>query len=162
MSLPTSFYGQTINDNTLKPSGNPETGNWQVPVTTLTAANYVAKKALIDALAAAVAAIRIGNTAITTVTIERLVSGSGPAASPLAQRENKLLIRYHDITTLQKYQVSIPTFDLTLLAGNSEFLALGAGVGAALKSAFEAIVVAPGDATHSVIMDSAQFVGRSV
>lgn len=161
MALPVSFYSQTIADNTKKGNGSPETSNWQVPVTTLTAANYVAKKALIDALAAAVAALVLGNLYISQVTIDRETGTPVPAASPLAQRENKLLLRYHDNTTFQKFQVSIPTFDLMALAGNSEFLVLTGGLGATLKSDFEAIVVSPDNSSNAVTLDSAQFVGRN-
>jgi hypothetical protein len=161
MALPVSFYTQRINDNTVRANGSPESATWSVPVTTLTAANYAAKKALIDNLAAAVADVVIGRLAGTEIVIDRELISTLPATTTLAQRENKLLCRYHDATTYQKFQVSIPTFDLTDLPANSELLDLGGGEGAALKSAFEAIVVSPDNSANSVILDSAQFVGRN-
>jgi len=93
--------------------------------------------------------------------IQTIVNPSGNASSASAQRENKLLLRYHDATSFQKFTVSIPTFDLSLLENNSEFLDLGGTEGAALKSAFEAIVKSPANSSNSVVLDSAQFVGRN-
>jgi hypothetical protein len=161
MAIPVSYYHETIYDNTVKSNGTPESGQWAVPVTTLTAANYVAKSALISALAAAVRAITLGNLNVSEVVIDRELADVNPASSSLAQRENKLLCRYHDLTSNEKYRVSIPTFDLSLLMDHSEFLDLTASGGLALKTAFEAIVVPPGDASHTVVLDSAQFVGRN-
>ncbi len=161
MAIPRSYFGETIMDSTVKDNGQPETTSWQVPVTTLTAANYVAKKTLIDALKSAVDGVIIGVVHQTAVTIDRDLISDTPASSNLAQRENKLLIRYHDNVSLNKFRVTIGTFDLTTLPAHKEFLDLTAGVGVALKDAFEAIVVSPDDDSHSVTMDSAQFVGRT-
>ncbi len=161
MALPVSFYSETINDNTVRPNGQAESATWEVPVTTLTAADYVAKKTLIDALSAAVAAFYIGNLAKTAVTIERVIESVLPASGPLAQRENKLLLRYEDATTHKKFRVSIPTFDLTTLEPFSEEVDLGSGAGDTLKRAFEAIVVSPDDAANAVLLTSANFVGRN-
>jgi len=160
MALPTSFYGQSIYDSTVKGNGQPESSSWSVPVHTLTAANYVAQSALIAALASAVAALLLGNLHQHETVIERILVSDLPAASQLAQRENKLLLRYHDVSTLEKFRVSLPTFDLTQLPLHSEFLDLTAGNGQALKTAFEAIVLSPNGA-NAVLLDSAQFVGRN-
>jgi hypothetical protein len=161
MTLPVSFVSQVLLDNTVKANGEPESASYALPVTTLTAANYVAKKALIDVLTVAVGGVTLGNVKKTEVTILRDITAASPPSNIAAQRENKLLIRYHDAITLQKYRASIPTFDLTTLPAHSEFLDLTAGVGQALKDAFEAIVVSPGDSANSVVLDSAQFVGRN-
>jgi hypothetical protein len=163
MSLPVSFYSETIADSTVKGNGSPETTTWEVPVTTLTAANYVAQQALIATLSTAVEAVILGNLAKTTITIDRVLVSGEPAATQLAQRENKLLIRYEDATTHQKFQVSIGTFDLTKLPLHSEFLDIetASTPGNDLKLAFEAIVKSPDNASNAVIMTSAQFVGRN-
>lgn len=161
MSLPVSFYSETIADNTVKSNGEPETASFSVPITTLTAANLVAQTTLINALRTAVASVVIGVLNKRETVVERVLGVSGPAGTPLAQRENKLLLRYHDTVLQKKFRTSIPTFDLTLLAGNSEFLDLVAGPGLALKTAFEAIVVSPDNSSNSVVLDSAQFVGRN-
>lgn len=161
MALPVSYWGQTLNDNTLKPNGEPESGSFRVPVITLTAANLVAQQALHAALAAAVAGVTMGTVRHTTTLLEETIGTSSPAASTLAQRENKYLCRYHDVTTGQKFRVSLPTADLAVLPNNSEFLDLTAGAGLALKDAFEDVVRSPADGSQAVSLDSVQFVGRN-
>jgi len=161
MPLPLSSFTITIADNTLKPNGEPETTSTTVPVTTLTPANVAAQITLANNLSAAIAAITLGNFLKNESVYARNVVGVGPAASTLAQRENKWLFRYHDATTYQKFQVSYGTADLSLLPDNEEFLDLTADEGLAAKTAFEAVVVSPADSTHSVILDSVQFVGRN-
>lgn len=161
MALPVSFYAQSIADNTVKGNGEPETTSWRVPVTQLTPANVAAQETLMGNLRVAVQAIILGNTFQYAEEYYISTSAKTPAASTLAQRENKWLLRYHDAVNGQKFQVSIGTADLTELPANSEFLALGAGTGAALKTAFEAVVVSPNDGSHAVVLDSVQFVGRN-
>lgn len=161
MPLPFSFWSQTMGDNTRKPNGEPETTTMSVPITTLTPANAAATETLTGNLATAIAAITLGSLIKRELTYVRTEFEKIPASSPLAQRENKWLLRYHDATSFQKASVSIGTADLTELTGNSEFLVLTSGNGAALKTAFEAVVVSPYDSTHSVILDSVQFVGRN-
>lgn len=161
MPLPLSSYSFTVADNTVKPNGEPETTTMSVPVTTLTPANVAAQITLANNLQTAVAGITLGNFLKSESTYARNLLGVGPAASNLAQRENKWLMRYHDNTTYQKFQVSIGTADLSLLPDGSEFLDLEGTEGAALKTAFEAVVVSPADSTHTVTLDSVQFVGRN-
>lgn len=161
MALPVSFWGQTLNDNTIKSNGEPENASYRVPVITLTAANLVAQQALHANLAAAVAGVTMGTVRHTTTLLDETIGTLNPAASTLAQRENKFLCRYHDVTTGQKYRVSLPTADLSTLPNNSEFLDLTTGPGAALKTAFEAVVRSPGNAANAVTLDTVQFVGRN-
>lgn len=161
MALPVSYYTETIADNTIKANGEPEIASFSVPVTTLTAANLVAQTTKINALKTAVAGVIIGNLNKSEIVLDRALGVAGPAGSVLAQRENKLLLRYHDSVTLKKFRTSVPTFDLTTLVSGSEFLDLTGGVGAALKTAFEDVVVSPDDSGHTVILDTAQFVGRN-
>lgn len=161
MALPVSYYTMTLADNTKKPNGEPETTSSQVPIITLTPANVAATLTLAGNLQTALAAIVIGRFLKREATYDRTVLGNEPAASNLAQRENKWLMRYHDATTFQKFQVSVGTADLTLLAGNSEFLDLTADEGLALKTAFEAVIVSPADSAHTVVLDTVQFVGRN-
>jgi len=162
MAQAISKYNLTINDNTLKPNGKPEAGNVSFDIVTLTTANYAATAALLATLVGAIDDIQIGQTAKTALIWEETIVSDDRAASQLAQRENKLLLRYHDNTVpAWKYTRSIPCFDLTTLPDGSEFLDLSTGVGAALKDAFEAVVVSFNDASHTVTLDSAQFVGRN-
>jgi len=161
MTVPVSYYSQTFNDNTVKGNGEPETASLQLAITTLSAANLVAKSALVDALRTAIDDLIIGVDAKHEIVFSRVITATTPATSDLAQRENKYLVRYHGATTLKKFRASIPTADLTLHMPNSEFVDISTGVGAALKSAWEAIVVSPDDSTEAVVVDSIQFVGRN-
>jgi len=162
MALPVSFYSITLADNTVKQNGEPETTTMVVPCTTLTPANVAAQVTLGGNLRVALAAVVLGNFLKNETTYARTLTGVGPAASTAAQRENKWLFRYHDETTFQKFQVSIGTADLAALPDHEEFLDLDdGGDGAALKTAFEAFVVSPSDPTHTVNLDSVQFVGRN-
>jgi len=161
MALPVSFMSLTMADNTVRSNGTPETTTISLPVTTLTAANYAAQSALIAALVTALEGVTIGNPIKDETVILRQIISASPAASSLAQRENKFLLRYHGTTLNQKFQASIGTADLTQLMPNSEFIDLTAGAGAALKSAFEAIVKSPDDSAEAVVLDSVQFVGRN-
>jgi hypothetical protein len=163
MALPVSFFSQTWADNTVKSNGEPETSNWGIAIATLTAANLVAKTALIGALETAVTGLVIGNLTKDETVVNRTVFTPGPASSPLAQRENKWLVRYHDASNSKKFRVSIPTADLTLLLPHSEFIDIltVASPGKVFADAFEGIAVSPDDDTHTTVVDSIQFVGRN-
>jgi|WetSurMetagenome_2_1015567.scaffolds.fasta_scaffold76916_2 hypothetical protein len=161
MALPLSYAAVTVADNTVKPNGEPETSTWAVPITTLTPANVAATEGLVGTLMAAVQGVTLGLNQTKAVTYSRTLLAQGPAASVLAQRENKWLARYHDATNFQKFNVSFPCADLSKLASGEEFLDLSAGVGLAVKDAFEAVVVSPNDSSHAVVLDTLQFVGRN-
>lgn len=161
MTLPVSFMTLTFNDNTLKSNGQPETGSITVPITTISAGNFTAEDTLLSTLEAAIIVLAKGTEGKREIVSHRSVVDPDAAASPLAQRENKFLIRYHGVTLLQKFQCSIPTADLTALMTNSEFVDVAAGPGNDLKLAFEAVVVSPDNSSESVILDSIQFVGRN-
>jgi len=161
MALPVSYMTETYNDNTLKKNGEPESASIRLPIAEISAANLVAKLALVAALRTAMDDIVIGVDAKQEITLKTDVFSRNRAPSQLAQRENKWLLRYHDTTTFQKYQASLPTADLTKLPDGSEFLDMAGTEGAALKAAFDAIVVSPGNGSNAVALDSAQFVGRN-
>lgn len=161
MALPVSFLTQTKSDNTLKANGDAETTSWRLPVTTINAGNFTAQATKLTTLDGAIAAITLGRTIRTATLVNVFEQAATPASDPLAQRENKWLARYHDATNGQKFQVSWGTADLSLHMANSEFLDLSTGAGAALKTAFEDVVVSPNDSSHTVVLDSVQFVGRN-
>jgi hypothetical protein len=161
MALPLSFYEITLADNTAKSNGEPETTSSAVAIITLTPSNVAATETLCGNLSAALAALVLGRFVKNSTTYARNVLGSTPASDPLAQRENKWLCRYHDNTTFKKFQVSFGTADLSKHMTNSEFVDLAAGDGLAFKTAFEAVVVSPDDAAHTITLDSMQFVGRN-
>ncbi len=162
MPLPVSFFSMKVADNTLKNNGLPETASFRVPITTISAANFAAIDAAITTLVAAVDGLIIGVVnRRTTESYTSTATNPAPSTDPLAQRENKWLVRYHDSVNGQPFQVSLPTADLSLHMANSEFVDLTVNPGLAFKTAFEAVVVAPNDAAHSVVVDSLQFVGRN-
>jgi hypothetical protein len=161
MALPVSFVSETIADNTVKGNGEPETSTLEFPIITLTAANYVAQSSAIAAAIAAIGGVILGNKLQDTTVILRESTGTGPASSNLAQRENKWLVRYHGDTLNKKFRFSIPTADLSLLPNHSEFLDLSAGAGQTLKNTLEAILRSPDDGAETCTVDSVQFVGRN-
>lgn len=161
MAIPLSYFGATVADNTQKANGEPETSSWNVAITTLTPANVAATETLCGNLLTAAQAITLGSNQNKRIVYAQTILGASPAASTAAQRENKWLCRYHDATNFKKYVVSLPCADLTKLVSGSEFLVLTGGDGAAFKTAFEAVVVPPDDSSHTVVLDSVQFVGRN-
>lgn len=163
MPLPLSYYSITIADNTLdQKTRKPEMTSTEFAISTLTPANAAATETLAGNLAAALAAVTLGNFVKNQIVYARNQSGAVvPATDPLAQRENKWLLRYHDAVNFQNYVVSVGTADLSLKMANSEFVDLTTGAGAAVKTAFEAVVVAPNDSSHATVLDSMQFVGRN-
>lgn len=96
--------------------------------------------------------------------IETIVNPSGKAASASAQRENKLLIRYHDVTNLAVLTASIPTIDLPNLVFETDandFVSLASpAFMATLVSTWAAFVTNPVTGNLTVI-DSAEYVGRN-
>jgi len=160
MALPVSFLSLTINDNTTVPK--QESATMEVAVATITAGNLVAQTALHDALIDAIDDLIIGVEAKRALIANRTLLSGLPASDPLAQKENRWLVRYHSSTDFQKFVVSIATADLTLLADGNEFLDITtvASPGLAFKTAFEAVVRDPNDVAQSVVVDSVQFVAR--
>lgn len=162
MAQPVSYYALTIADNTRNANGKPTTTRAEVPIREITAATYDAVTADAQDLRIALDALILGNVFKDDTIAQRVqIAAETPAASALAQRENKWLCRYHDNTSFDNYTVSFGTADLTKLMANSEFVDLSLGEGAAFKAAFEAVVVSPADDTHTVTLDSMQFVGRN-
>jgi len=96
--------------------------------------------------------------------IQTIVNPSGKASSPSAQRENKLLIRYHDVTTLAVMTATIPTIDLPNLVFETDandFVSLASpSFMSGLVTAWQAFVTNPVTGNLTVI-DSAQYVGRN-
>lgn len=155
-----SMYEITYNDHTLNNSGTPEKGRMKVHITDINAGNLATVATALATLLAAIQAIVIGELAHETIILSNTFSSAAPASSPLAQRENKWLVRYTDTTTHRIFKTEIPTADLSLLGSNSEFLDLSAGAGLAFKTAFEAVVKSI--AGNAVAVVSVQFVGRSL
>jgi len=160
MARPVSKASQTLQDYGTPGSGTgAEKSNWAFWITTLTAGNFAAQTGLVSTLYTAALDITLGSQAATNV-LAVATQSAVENTNPLAQRENKWLVRYHDSAST-KFTLEIPTADLSLLDGGTEFLNLAdGGPIAAFVTAFEAVVKSPDDPTLSVTIDSIQFVGR--
>lgn len=160
MARPISQASQTLQDYGTPGSGTgAEKSSWAFWTATLTAANFTAQTGLISALYTAALDITLGSQSGTRVLAVSTASAV-ENTNPLAQRENKWLVRYHDANGT-KFTLEIPTADLSLLDTGTEFLNLAdGGPIAAFVTAFEAVVKSPDDPSLAVTLDSIQFVGR--
>lgn len=126
----------------------------------LTAGNFAAQAALMDALAAATVSITLG----TKIKDERVAVVTTFAevrpTNPFAQRENKWLLRFtDDVTPNGNGSMEIPAPDLGLLDDAGVYLDLASTEGAAFKAAFEDFEVSR--LGNPVTLVSAQYVGRN-
>lgn len=136
-----------------------ETTVFRVNTTPISAANFDAQLALQVALGNAINGITLG-------TLQKIVYGNeitspGVCNDPLAQRENKWLIRYRDDVTGEPYRLELGTADLTKLDPNNRgFAQMGDGAEVdAFVTAFEAYALSPEG--NAVTVTSIQFVGRN-
>lgn len=81
----------------------------------LTAANFDAQRTLWATLLAKIDILALGNKTRSVYGIESIYVETIPSSN-LAQRENKLLVLYQDVTTGQKLTMTIPTIDLEALS----------------------------------------------
>jgi len=110
----------------------------------------------------AVDAMTVGVRSNRNVSLYTDISNSN-AASPTAQRENKMLLRYSDNVTGKGYSVTIPTLDLAnagIVAGSDNINLENPSLGYDMKLAFEAFASSPDG--NSVTLNSARFVGRNL
>lgn len=91
-----------------------------------------------------------------------LLSNARPA-SPVAQRESKFLVRYHNVVTGKKFTLEIPTADLTgrVVAGTDRALLTETNM-AAFVTAFNAFARSPENDTDAVVIDDILVVGRNL
>jgi len=85
----------------------------------MTAANFDIQKGLADDVLAACDAVSLGGDGSTQLVAEETSVAKNPAASQLAQRENKWLVSMTDSNN-NAVSVTIPCADLTLLAADGE------------------------------------------
>lgn len=160
MGLPAGVYSPF--EISLRDKGG-EIGSFGVHGLLLSAANWVANQALAAAFVAAIEGATLGVTVRWQYGNETIVNPVDKASSASAQRENKLLIRYHDVTTLEKMTASIPTISLPALVFLDEandFVALDdPAFMVALVDAWQDFVVNP-RTDNLTLVDSAEFVGR--
>jgi hypothetical protein len=156
MAAPKSMIEQSYKDY------SKETSHLRLWVTTLTAGNFAAQTALHLTLFGALDAITLGLQQKTRTIADVTVLNTTPATNPLAQRENKWLLRYHGNTTRKNFTAELPCADLTKLdTNNTDFIDKGSTEWTDLKAAFEAVVVDPDDGS-AVTLDDAEFVGRNL
>lgn len=115
----------------------------------------------ITVVVSAVDGVTLGNrqTAVFVQEVNKDAGTAGPAASPLAQREVKWLVRATDSVNSKNVQIEIPCADLSLLSGGTDFLDLGGAEAAALVTALETHVLSIDG--NPITVNSIQFVGRN-
>lgn len=151
-----SLYETSWVDYSLEPSHN------RITIVQLTAGNVVATLALLDTLLAAMQAITLGQAAKSRVIYRSQAEDTVKPTDPLAQRENKWLVVYHDTVTAKKYRLEIPTAELagTKLQTNSDMANLADVQIAAFVTAFQAVAKDPDTGLNTVAVDYIQFVGK--
>lgn len=141
-----------------------ETGTSRVYGDVLDDGNWVAQQGLWDAYWGAVNAITLGVLVHRDYGNTVVVDPVNLPASNGAQRENKLLVRYYDGTTLKRYLASIPTIDLSILTFETDahdFVSKTTGaLVIAFVSAFQNFAVAP-ETGNACLIESLEFVGRN-
>lgn len=165
MPLPVGTYSPFV--GSLRDHGG-EVGTWQMHGLLIDDANFVANQALRDAMVLAINNVTLGVTIYHDYGgLYTIVNPISDAASVSAQRENKILVRYHDVTTLEKLTYTLPTVDLPALTflteANDMVQISGAGASAAvvaLVTAHEDFVVNP-RTNNLTLVDSIEYVGRN-
>lgn len=135
--MPGSFYGISLKDN------SREIGRTEFNIGDLTAISLPGALTQMGALSDAIMAIVLGvKVQSRWGDADDIVAA--PPTSKLAQRGVKWTLQGRDSVTGVPVINHVPTADLTKLpAGASEDLDLTAGVGLALKTAYEALVKSP-------------------
>jgi len=140
-----------------------EKSTMRLVITQLTAGNVAATEALLATLLSSIQAITLG--AVRQEVVKWRVDDVDVAAvtDPLAQREIKALVSYHDDVTGKKYRTEIPTLDLVTigLVAGTDFVDLADTQAAAFVAAFEAVVKDPDTGLNTVTVDTIKFVGRN-
>jgi len=152
------FYKLSVRDF------DSEIGSVAFESVAITAANHDAQVVLSDALKAAINGVVTGVVATDDYGNRELIDISAPA-DEWSQRETCWLLTLYDATEKKRSKKLLPTADLELLneaetdPNLRRSLPLGAGAGAALKSAVEAFVRSPWH--NAVVLESAVHVSRN-
>lgn len=130
-------------------------------INAITAANFDATVSLVNALSAAILGCQVENALQSKKVIaQNNFITRAPATDKASQRETKWLMTLEDATlhTLSRHE--FPLADSQYVQANTDFMDLSDGVGEALKTAVEAVVLSP--AGNAVLLVSVQYVGRSL
>lgn len=131
-------------------------------ITSVNINDYVAAgTGAIDEMVTALNALVIGTIEKTRLVSHEEVVSTALPGSPLAQREVKALVGYHDSITGERYTFTIPTIDLTLLsATRSGEFDITTGAWATFVGVLEASYVSPDG--NLMVVDYAKHVGRNI
>lgn len=145
-----------------------EIGTFRVFGLPLTETDFDANQAVAATFLNALNAITLGVIVETEYGILTVINPVGFPSNPSAQRENKLLVRFWDVTTFEKFTATIPTIDLPNLVFETDakdFVsksawAAGGAVMTNFVTAWQAFVVNPrtGNLTN---IESLEYVGRN-
>jgi len=117
-----------------------ESSKTTVHIPTLNAGNIAAQLALIETFQAAVLAVSLGNSGSDkTLAVVNEVARN-PSLNPIAQRENKWLVSYRDVTTNLPGSYTIPCYNPALLAADGESMDTASDEYADLVAASDALV----------------------
>lgn len=145
-----------------------EVGTFGVHGLLISSANFTAYQALRDAFDAGIVGATLGVCIYSDYGgLYTIVNPISKAASVSAQRENKLLVRYYDVTTYELLTATIPTIDLpglVFLSEANDFIQIS-GTGTptfitALIAAWENFVVNP-RTNNLTVVASMEYVGRN-
>ena len=138
MVASTSEYSLTVRDY------DSELARTRVHVTQLASGNFTAWNSALDALQTGISGIILGVAASEVRTAASSRLDASLPSDKFAQRETKWIVRSEDSVTHEIIRNEIPTADLGLLSGNSEFITtFPVGPLADFKTAWEAAVVSP-------------------
>jgi hypothetical protein len=133
----------------------------------ITAANRDAQQTLFSTLVTKTSALVLGQLAKNSYAEETIVSSDLPATNCVIGL--KLLIKYVDSTNGQRYRLTIPTLDDTLMAfaTGARDIVLFSGAGAPVVmtdwvTAFEAFAIPSEQPTHAVIVSQCSVINRGV
>lgn len=134
----------------------------------ITAVSIAAFLAQLTDFRAKTVAITLGTNLRNTWVGDADDNGRVLPGNNFAQRENKLRVVYQDDTTLEQYEITVPTIDLALLEfipGAKDYVQFaGAGVNAAITdwvTSFEALASPPENPGNAITVLKMQFVGRN-
>lgn len=130
-------------------------------ITVGTLAGYLTQ---VGALRAAVDGLTLGVIQKEKLVMDETILSQDFPEDPQAQRETKVMVVYQGNTTLKKFTLEIPTFEISIanMQPNSDNVNLTAPFPEAFVIAFEALARSPDDDTESVTVLSMRHVGRNL
>jgi len=139
-----------------------EKSHFKLNLAALTGGNYATVTASIAGIVSAIQGVIVGTVQKQELVAERTTLDASFPASALAQRENKWLVQYHDITTQKPGSFTIPTADLDQLVNGTDLMDITTALspGLLLVAALEANVLS--DTGGEIAVDRIKFVGRNL